>query len=219
ADLDWERFAPSFAATRRRPLIEDLPEVAEVMEQVGDSSGEGSAELLESLAGLGDAERREKLIDLLRAEVAAVLGHGSPVAVDPDRAFKDLGFDSVTAVELRNRLGSVTGLRLPATLVFDHPTPGAVAKELGTRLAPPAGSSSEEALAHLAMVEGALPAMSADGEALTSVAAALRSLLARLTNGDGPGGPAPGDKGVEDRLRDADDEELIAFIEGELGDR
>jgi polyketide synthase 12 len=220
ADLEWERFAPSFASARRRPLIEDVPEAAEAMEHVGVAAGDGSAELLERLAGLGEAERRERLVDVVRSEVAAVLGHGSPVAVDPDRAFKELGFDSITAVELRTRLNSVTGLRLPATLAFDHPTPGAVAHELGVQLAPSATSGSEEALGHLAMVEGALPSMRTDGEGLTSVTTALRSLLSKLTNGEGPGGRLTGDGQVEKQLRDADDEELLAFIDRELeGDR
>jgi acyl carrier protein len=245
ADVDWQRFAPSFAAARRRPLIEDLPEAARALDlgrdldddyddDYDDEDGGGAprpaggrgAELEQRLAGLDAAERRAALVELVRGEVAGILGHTGAAAVDPDRAFKDLGFDSVTAVELRNRLQALTGMRLPATLVFDHPNPGALGTELAARLAPEPRSAGREALRHLARIEAALDrarhddgADGDDAEALAQVRIGVRRLLARLAEGNGAGasaGAQTSDRGIEDQLLDADDDELLAFIDREL---
>ncbi|HEY2334957.1 MAG TPA: SDR family NAD(P)-dependent oxidoreductase, partial [Solirubrobacterales bacterium] len=83
--------------------------------------------LAKRLAAAVEDERETLVLDLVRTEVAAVMGHGSPDAVKPDRAFKDLGFDSLATVELRNRLRSAVGMQLPTAVVFNHPTPAALA--------------------------------------------------------------------------------------------
>ncbi|WP_190046442.1 beta-ketoacyl reductase, partial [Streptomyces galbus] len=98
----------------------------------------GRPSLAERLAGLSPDEQEDRLVELVREEVARTLDYGGHDAVEARRGFKELGIDSLTAVELRNRLNKATGLRLPATLVFDHPTPEAVARLLLIELAPKA---------------------------------------------------------------------------------
>ncbi len=129
ADVDWTRFVPVFCSARRRPLLESVPEAAAVLRTATVDTGTVSA-LRERLGALPETGRRRAVTDLVREHAAAVLGHDSPNALPADRAFRDVGFDSITAVELRNRLRSATGLSLPATLVFDHPSPAALADQL-----------------------------------------------------------------------------------------
>ncbi|MER5808984.1 type I polyketide synthase [Streptomyces sp. NPDC002033] len=117
-----------------RALVRTTVKRAAANTAVGSGGG-----LRERLAALAPAERERELTELVRGQAALVLGHGTAGAVEAGRAFRDMGFDSLTAVELRNRIGSATGLRLPVTAVFDHPTPAALAAEVAVRLGVDAG--------------------------------------------------------------------------------
>ncbi|MBB5801446.1 acyl transferase domain-containing protein/acyl carrier protein [Saccharothrix ecbatanensis] len=119
------------ATLRAQARIGMLPPLLRGLVRVPTRVVEASAAALaQRLAGVPEAGREQIVLELVQAQVAAVLGHASATAIDPERAFKELGFDSLSAVELRNRLTQATGVRLPATLVFDYPSPAAVARHL-----------------------------------------------------------------------------------------
>ncbi|TPQ23921.1 SDR family NAD(P)-dependent oxidoreductase, partial [Streptomyces sporangiiformans] len=126
-DVDWQRFADGNDG--RLPLfnevLAELPAETGAAAQATDTAA-GATPLGQRLADLSEAERKREVLDLVRGAAAAVLGRTSADTIGRDRAFRDLGFDSLTVLEVRNRLGAATGLRLPTTLVFDHPTPAAL---------------------------------------------------------------------------------------------
>ncbi|WP_086666086.1 type I polyketide synthase [Lentzea kentuckyensis] len=138
SNMDWERFAPAFTASRPSPLLAAIPEVVAALSisdaaQAGAQAGSALRRRLETAA---EEERHAVLVELTRTHAASVIGHRSADEVPPDKAFRQLGFDSLTAVELRNRLVAATGLALPSTLVFDYPTPLALARHLRSALLP-----------------------------------------------------------------------------------
>ncbi|WP_229878809.1 type I polyketide synthase, partial [Streptomyces humidus] len=135
AGIDWTRFAPTFTLSRPRPLLRGLPEVTELLDgKTEDRPGTDASALRAELLALPPDAQEHLLVSLVRTEAGAVLGHTDAEGVQEDRAFKEIGFDSVTAVELRNRLNAATQLRLPATLVFDYPNPRALADHLRAEL-------------------------------------------------------------------------------------
>ncbi|THA40901.1 type I polyketide synthase [Streptomyces sp. A1547] len=117
-------------------MLRSLVRVGRQQAQAADTADEGR-KLYDRLVALTAADQTKALLDLVRTQVAAVLGHAGPESVRTDMAFKDAGFDSLTSVELRNRLREATGLKLPATLVFDYPAPQALARHLHQELLPP----------------------------------------------------------------------------------
>ncbi len=118
------------------PMFSDLVK-APTRRQVDDSlaAAESKSALAQRLYGLSEPEQHAILLDIVRAHIATVLGNVSPESVESDKAFQDLGFDSLTAVEMRNRLKTATGLSLSPTLIFDYPTPKALAEYIRTELA------------------------------------------------------------------------------------
>ncbi|MFI1090643.1 KR domain-containing protein, partial [Streptomyces sp. NPDC020939] len=173
--------------------------------------GTGGATLAAQLTGLAEEEQRQVVLDLVRESVGTVLGHSGGSGLDLDRGFLAMGFDSLTAVELRNLLNKSTGLKLPTTLVFDHPTPAALAAYLLAQAVP---DPADALLAELDRFEAAFARKQSADDVRSGLSVRLHALLAALngTEGDEDGAP-----GVLDQIGSASDDEIFSFIDNELG--
>jgi acyl carrier protein len=208
ADVDWDRFTPVFTLHRPSPLISAIPETTRALATPAPpAAGQGGLAL--RLAGLPASGQEQLLTDSVRAEAAAVLGHGSAAAVEPGRAFKDLGFDSVTAVEFRDRLSTATGLTLPSTLIFDYPTPVTAARYLRAQITGH-GADYRSALEELDRLKAALSAISRDSDGRPRIVARLEAIMKEFRTETIDSVSAGQD------LESATDDEMFDLVEIEL---
>jgi acyl carrier protein len=215
ADIAWQRFASLFTMVRRTRLFDELPAAMEVIRgarETGDAA-EVAEGLRRDLAARPEAERHAVLLALVRSNVAAVLRYAGAEAVDPRRPFKDLGFDSLAAVELRNRLRAATGLRLPATLVFDRPTPDDLAGWLLGEILPAGAGAALPAFGRLDDLEAALAALPPEDLRRSGLVDRLQTLLWKYAGAAADQGTAEDETSLETATAD----EMFALIDRELG--
>ena len=167
------------------------------------------------IAALPETERHGVVLDLVLTHAAAVLGHGDPGRLQVERGFLDLGVDSLTALELRNRLATATRLQLPATVVFDHPTPDALARHLHTELSTPETGTDPlaAALSELDALENTLAGVARDEASAATLRKRLDAMAARLAGPDG----GAAESAVPGKLETATAGEIFDFIDRELG--
>ncbi|MER5556922.1 type I polyketide synthase, partial [Streptomyces sp. NPDC002793] len=144
ADVDWDRFLPAFTASRPAPLFVPLAGTDTATEE--RQAEEGLTEFAAGLVGLSTARRERALLDLVRRQAADVLGHQGVDGVPAKGGFADLGFDSLTAVEIRARIAAATGLALPTAMIFDYPTPVALAARLAEEIEEAADRAERKAV-------------------------------------------------------------------------
>ncbi|MBZ6107982.1 SDR family NAD(P)-dependent oxidoreductase, partial [Streptomyces olivaceus] len=213
--------APLDRATLRRQAVDE--EVPALFRELAPrparrAADEGKSDWAQRFAGASDAEQDELLLDLVRTHIATALGHAAGEAIDPHRALKELGFDSLIAVDFRNRLGTATGLRLPATLAFNHPSAAAVATYLKERLGERGAPDGSAVLAELDRIESALRTASESSRQVFTER--LRKLLDQHAEDSQRSGDSAVDAASDARAKDltsATDDEMFHLIDNELG--
>jgi NADP-dependent 3-hydroxy acid dehydrogenase YdfG/acyl carrier protein len=220
ADVDWARFAPVFTATRPWRVLEDIPEVRAAAAPAAAGGGAvPGGELARRLAAAPGPERERLAAETVRGHAAAVLGYPSPAEVEPGRAFRDMGFDSLTAVELRDRLNTAAGLRLPATAVFDYPSPLALAREITRQLlgaphdAPDDANTPAPIFVELQQLEATLGGISPDIHMRDQVTRRLQAILSEWIGAQGSAELT----GADIELESATPDEVFSFFDRELG--
>ncbi len=213
ADMDWARFA-AIPGAADLPLVRDLPEIAAARAAAGGGTADLpiGGELARQLAGMGRDEQERMLAELIQAQAAEVLGYSSAAAVTADRAFTDLGFDSLTSLDMRQRLSIGTGLRLPSTLLFDYPTPVVLARYLQAEMTHGESATATPVFTELDQLESSLSRIAANVDMRTDI---TRRLQVMLSNWIEAQGEVQADSEIE--LDSATPDELFNFLDNELG--
>jgi len=216
ADIDWERFGLAYTAVRPSPLLADFtgPAAARPAATEGSAPGDQGPPLTQRLQRAPRSEQERVLRDLVRSHAAAVLGHDDPAAVAPGRAFWELGLDSVTALELRNRLNRATARKLPVGLIFDYPTVDSMVGFLHGELCG-AGLELAQLMSDLDSLDAALTAMPDGDRSRTAVAERLETILHRMR--EAPAAAAAPAAAPTLDLDTATHDEVFALIDDELG--
>jgi acyl carrier protein len=207
-DVDWAQFAAAPI-----PFVRDLPDITELARDPASRSAGPltEAELTKQLAGLPRARQIQVLTDLIRTAAAMVLGHASADGIEADRAFTDLGFDSLTSLEMRHQLNALTGLRLPATLLFDYPTPAVLAEYLRAE-AFDRDEAGPPVLAELDKLAGLLSSITQDDERRSEIAARLAVITQEFR-------AEPADDSAAGReIETATNDEMFDLVQRELRD-
>ncbi|MGH3968185.1 MAG: beta-ketoacyl reductase, partial [Mycobacterium sp.] len=207
AHIDLAALRVKFDGGTLPPMFVDLIN-APTRRQVDDSlvAAKSKSVLLQRLEGLPEDEQHAILLDLVRSSIATVLGSTSPEAIDPDQAFQELGFDSLTAVEMRNRLKSATGLPLSPTLIFDYPNSAALAGYIHGELAGASGQAAQVTVpgeAEIQRVVGSIPVKR------LRQAGVLELLLALANESDGNAHPTAAAVPTGKSIADMDLDDLV----------
>ncbi|MER7176176.1 type I polyketide synthase, partial [Streptomyces mesophilus] len=200
------------------PLLRTLAGAVADTDDASQRPG-GDGGLAEQLKSMDRSQAEAALLAAVRTQTALVLGHADAARISPGESFKKLGIDSLTALELRKGLSAVTGLKLPATLAYDHPTPAAIAQFLSAAIGPQTAPQPVSPLAHLAKeieglggrLEEAFRSLDRDEQA--TVSTLLGELQGRVRSLTGAGAP----QGVADQISSASAGDLLALLDKELG--
>jgi pimaricinolide synthase PimS1 len=215
ARLDLSGLHLHAQAGKLAPLMHRLVKTSvRPVRNAAGATSKAASDLKQRLAAAQGSERERLLVDLIRVHIAAVLGYESPGEIEAGRSFRDLGFDSLTGIELRNRLNAATGLRLPSTLVFDQPTPAGLAGHLRAKLLEDGLSPAAPPIhAELDRLEAALALISHEDAEGPRIVSRLRSIL---TNWSGRHRDT-GEEAIIDNLDAASDDEMFEFIGKQFG--